>query len=58
VQLGRPILWGLAHGGAKGVEHVLRSMLGEFDVTVGLSGVADLRDVNATHLAQAALALP
>ena len=50
VQLGRPILWGLAHQGAKGVEHVLRSMLADFDLSVGLSGIQHLKDVNQTHL--------
>jgi isopentenyl diphosphate isomerase/L-lactate dehydrogenase-like FMN-dependent dehydrogenase len=50
VQLGRPILWGLAHGGAKGVEHVLRSLLADFDLSVGLSGIQHIADLNDTYL--------
>ncbi|KAF2785427.1 FMN-dependent alpha-hydroxy acid dehydrogenase, partial [Melanomma pulvis-pyrius CBS 109.77] len=52
VQLGRPILWGLAHGGEQGVRHVLKSLLAEFEITVGLAGCAKLADVNATYLAE------
>jgi lactate 2-monooxygenase len=51
VQLGRPILWGLAHDGAKGVRHVLKSLLAEFDLTVGLSGCSSLDEVDQTLLA-------
>ncbi len=50
VQLGRPILWGLAHEGEKGVRHVLKSLLAEFDLTMGLSGCQKLEDVNSTFL--------
>jgi isopentenyl diphosphate isomerase/L-lactate dehydrogenase-like FMN-dependent dehydrogenase len=50
VQLGRPILWGLAHEGEKGVRHVLKSMLADFEVTIGLAGYASLADVNASLL--------
>jgi len=50
VQLGRPILWGLAHEGEKGVRHVLKSLLAEFDLTVGLSGCQELVEVNSTFL--------
>ena len=54
VQLGRPILWGLAHEGEKGVRHVLKSLLAEFDLTTGLSGCQNLADVNATLLTPSA----
>ncbi|KAH7078784.1 oxidoreductase [Paraphoma chrysanthemicola] len=50
VQLGRPILWGLAHEGEVGVRHVLNSLLAEFEVTVGLAGCASLEDINASLL--------
>ncbi|KAF2655830.1 FMN-dependent alpha-hydroxy acid dehydrogenase [Lophiostoma macrostomum CBS 122681] len=46
VQLGRPILWGLAHEGEKGVRHVLKSLLAELEITVGLAGCSDLGQVN------------
>ena len=38
VALGRPYLWGLALGGEGGVLAVLRSVLAELDLTIGLSG--------------------
>ncbi|KAF2025619.1 FMN-dependent alpha-hydroxy acid dehydrogenase [Setomelanomma holmii] len=50
VQLGRPILWGLSHEGVVGVRHVLKSLLAELEITVGLVGYARLQDVNATLL--------
>ena len=50
VQLGRPILWGLAHEGEAGVRHVLKSLLAEFDLTVGLSGHENLGQINSTSL--------
>jgi lactate 2-monooxygenase len=45
VQLGRPIMWGLAHDGEKGVRHVLKCLLADFDLTVGLSGCPGLADI-------------
>jgi lactate 2-monooxygenase len=38
VLLGRPYAWGLAHAGQPGVAHVLRSVLADFDLTLGLAG--------------------
>jgi lactate 2-monooxygenase len=38
VLLGRPYLWGLAVGGEAGVLAVLRGILAELDLTLGLSG--------------------
>ena len=38
VLVGRPYVYGLAHGGQVGVRHVLRSLLADFDLTLGLSG--------------------
>lgn len=38
VLLGRPYLWGLALEGSDGVEAVLRYVLAELDLTMGLSG--------------------
>jgi isopentenyl diphosphate isomerase/L-lactate dehydrogenase-like FMN-dependent dehydrogenase len=38
VLIGRPYLWGLAAGGEAGVVAVLRSLLAELDLTLGLSG--------------------
>jgi L-lactate dehydrogenase (cytochrome) len=38
VALGRPYLWGLALGGEAGALAVLRAVLAELDLTIGLSG--------------------
>ncbi len=39
VLIGRPYVWGLAVGGAAGVEHVLRSLLADLDLTLALAGI-------------------
>ncbi|KAJ4305919.1 hypothetical protein N0V90_001452 [Kalmusia sp. IMI 367209] len=52
VQIGRPILWGLAHQGEKGVRHVLKSLLAELEITVGLAGCASLKEVNKNLLVE------
>jgi isopentenyl diphosphate isomerase/L-lactate dehydrogenase-like FMN-dependent dehydrogenase len=36
--IGRPFAYGLAHEGEAGVRHVLRSLLADFDLTLGLCG--------------------
>jgi len=38
VLLGRPYVYGLALGGADGVKHVVKTILAELEVTMGLSG--------------------
>jgi isopentenyl diphosphate isomerase/L-lactate dehydrogenase-like FMN-dependent dehydrogenase len=38
VLLGRPFAWGLALGGEEGVRQVVSDVLGEFDLTLGLTG--------------------
>jgi 4-hydroxymandelate oxidase len=38
VLLGRPVLWGLALGGADGVRHVLELLRDEFDLALALTG--------------------
>lgn len=58
VQLGRPILWGLVHDGDKGVRHVLKSILADFDLTVGLAGCQTLKDVNRKMLRTQASLVP
>jgi isopentenyl diphosphate isomerase/L-lactate dehydrogenase-like FMN-dependent dehydrogenase len=45
VLLGRPYLWGLALGGADGVEHVLRMLLAELDLTMALCGARTVGDL-------------
>jgi lactate 2-monooxygenase len=50
VQIGRPIVWGLAHEGEEGVRHVLKSLLADFDLTVALSGCRGLEDVGREYI--------
>lgn len=43
--LGRAFLYGLALGGQAGVEHVIRSVLGEFELAMILAGAQTLHDI-------------
>jgi lactate 2-monooxygenase len=45
VLLGRPYVWGLALAGAAGVEHVLRCLLADLDLTMALSGVRSVAEL-------------
>ncbi len=53
VLLGRPYLYGLALGGQPGVEHVLRCLLAELDLTLGNAGYASHRDLGPEALVRA-----
>ena len=50
VLLGRPYLYSLALGGQPGVEHVLRCLLAELDLTLGNAGYASHRDLGPEAL--------
>lgn len=50
VLVGRPYAYGLAHGGAAGVRHVLRGLLADLDLTVGLSGHSSVTELNQMTL--------
>ena len=50
VLLGRPYLYGLALGGQPGVEHVLRCLLAELDLTLANAGYASHRDLGPDAL--------
>ncbi len=50
VCLGRPYVWGLALDGQAGVEHVLRCLLAELDLTLALSGYTALAQVDSSAL--------
>lgn len=39
--IGRPFVYGLALGGEQGVRHVLKSLLGELELTLHLAGIPD-----------------
>jgi lactate 2-monooxygenase len=47
VLIGRPYVYGLALSGEKGVEHVLKSLIGELELTLHLSGIPS---VDKKHL--------
>jgi len=50
VLVGRPYAYGLAHGGEDGVRHVLRSLLADLDLTLGLSGHRTPAELSAGSL--------
>ena len=51
VLLGRPVLWGLATGGAQGVRQVLDSLREDTAHVLALAGLPRLTDVGADVLA-------
>ncbi|WVR05514.1 hypothetical protein IAU60_002532 [Kwoniella sp. DSM 27419] len=55
VLVGRPFVYGLAFGGEKGVEHVLKCLLGDLDLTMTLSGIYSVqqKDLNERSLRRA-----
>ena len=50
VGIGRPYAYGLALGGADGVEHVLRSILAEADLIMAVDGYPTLKDLTPDAL--------
>ncbi|MFI1733193.1 lactate 2-monooxygenase [Streptomyces acidicola] len=53
VLVGRPYVYGLALDGQAGVEHVIRCLLAEFDLTLALSGHAGPGTVGADDIEEA-----
>jgi lactate 2-monooxygenase len=51
VLIGRPYIYGLALAGEAGVTAVLRNMLAELDLTMGLSGCRTIADIREATLA-------
>ena len=51
VCIGRPYIWGLALAGQAGVEHVLRWLLAELDLTLALSGYTAIEQLDEAALA-------
>ena len=45
VQIGRPVLWGLACGGEEGVGRVLEMLRQELDLAMALAGCPDLKSI-------------
>ncbi len=52
VLLGRPYCWGLAVGGEQGVREVLRNLLADVELTLGLAGCASCADVSRDRLVE------
>jgi lactate 2-monooxygenase len=50
VGIGRPYAYGMALGGTDGVVHVLRSLLAEADLIMGIDGYKTLADLTADTL--------
>jgi L-lactate dehydrogenase (cytochrome) len=50
VCVGRPYVWGLAVDGQQGVEHVLRCLLAELDLTLALSGYTRIDQLDAAAM--------
>lgn len=48
VLIGRQFVYGLAHGGYEGVLHVMRCLLADFDLNMGLAGYQNLDEVNVS----------
>jgi 4-hydroxymandelate oxidase len=53
VMVGRPVVWGLAVGGADGVRAVLELVRDEFDVALALAGVPRAADLDGTSIVPA-----
>ena len=50
VGIGRPYAYGLALGGARGIEHVLRTLLAEADLIMAVDGYPTLGDLTPDAL--------
>jgi len=50
VCLGRPYVYGLSIAGQKGVEEVIGNVLAEFDLTLGLAGCTNVKNIAADAL--------
>ena len=52
VLVGRPYVYALALAGEDGVREVLRNLIAEFDLTMGLAGVCSVAEIDAAALSQ------
>ncbi len=50
VGIGRPVMWGLAVGGEQGAKLVLQCLLAELDLTLALSGLASVDEIDRSAL--------
>ena len=51
VLLGRPYVYGLALADQRGVQEVIRNLLADFDLTMGLAGCASVREITPERIA-------
>lgn len=58
VQVGRPVLWGLATGGQAGVERALEILRQELDLAMALAGCANINAVTRDLISQAGTRFP
>ncbi|MBV9314347.1 MAG: alpha-hydroxy-acid oxidizing protein [Pseudonocardia sp.] len=58
VLLARPYVYGLGLAGQAGVRHVLRCVLTELDITLGLAGYADVAELTPDALVRASSMMP
>ena len=45
IAVGRPFMYGLSINGAEGVEEILRSLLADTEISLGLSGYKNLEEI-------------
>jgi isopentenyl diphosphate isomerase/L-lactate dehydrogenase-like FMN-dependent dehydrogenase len=50
VVVARPYLYGLALAGAEGARDVMRNIIAEFDLTLGLSGLTSVGEIGSDAL--------
>jgi lactate 2-monooxygenase len=53
VCIGRPYVYGLAVAGAEGVEEVIRNLLADFELTMGLAGCRSLAEITSESIVRA-----
>ena len=53
VSIGRPYLWGLAVAGEAGVREVIRNLIADFDLTMGLAGCRSVSEIGPESLVPA-----
>jgi lactate 2-monooxygenase len=51
VCIGRPYVYGLTLAGEEGVRQVLRNMMADFELTMGLAGCKDIGEISSDSLA-------
>lgn len=50
LQIGRPVVFGLACDGQQGVEKVLQMLRDEFELAMALAGCTKVSDINRSHV--------